>query len=342
MAAPRPEADTGSRQVPRDEVPPTDDPRLDVLSGIAVRNAAEVARLARENDELRAHIGTTGDIVQLRGELADTTARLEAVAAELERLRAIPELKAGQRLRQVGRSIRHSSSEEQGTSPTPFVLPVEGAVADPMRPDAARSIDEPAAPPHVVNTTPDSLGYTDPAAPAVVMLVRNRRRGVEPLLAWLREHGVTEVELVDNASSDPATVELLRSVDAIVHRVDADLGVMAPWALGVMARLVASGDVLLVDGDTVPADGCPVDALARLSHELSRNPEADASEIVTAEPNRTARGRSPLFRLVRAGCASVETTIDLPPPYEVRCSSWDADDTDPDERYARFCDATRT
>ena len=342
MAAPRPEADNGSRQVPDAEAQARDDPRFDALSRIAVRNAAEVARLARENAELRAHIGTTGDIVELRGELADTTARLEAVSAELERLRAIPELKAGQRLRQAGRSIRRPDPGSESHSPTRSVLPADEAIADAAPADAVPAVAERASPEHLDDATADGLGYTDPAAPAVVLLVRNRRRGVEPLLAWLRERGVTQVELVDNASSDPATVELLNSLDADVHRVDADLGVIAPWALGVMARLLASGDVLLVDGDTVPADGCPSDALARLSHELSRNTEADAVEIVAAEPDRAARARSPLFRLVRAGCTSVETTIELPSPYEVRCASWDADDTDPDERYARLCDATRT
>jgi hypothetical protein len=296
--------------------PPVADRRAEVLAAIAQRNAAEVVRLARENAALRARLG---------GELAHAEAQVRAVTAELDRLRAIPELRVGQRLRQLAHAVPSGSGG---------VLSTANPAGDAAAP-AATSGHAPEA-----QAGEPGMGYTDPPPPAVVVLVRNRRRAIEPLLAWLGERGVTHVELVDNASSDPATVELLAGSDRVVHRVEDDLGTLAPWVLGVAARLLADGPVLFVDGDTMPSDDCPSDALARLHHELARCSEADAVELAAAAAPVGRDDRRPLFQLVRAGTAErPAAAIALVRPYEARCASWDAAADDPDERFARLCDA---
>jgi hypothetical protein len=290
---------------------PDADRRVDVLAAIAQRNAADAVRLARENAALRA---------QLAAERVHADARVAAVTSELDRLRAIPELRVGQRLRRLAGP---APAADAPVAPVAASNQVGGGTDS--EPDRAER---------------RGMGYPEPPAPAVVVLVRNRRRGIEPLLAWLAARGVTTVELVDNASSDPATVELLVASSRTVHRVDEDLGELAPWVLGVAPRLLADGHVLFVDGDTVPADGCPDDALARLHHELARHADADAVDIEPAPAPAGGSDRRPLFRLVRAGTSEhPAAALAVGDPYAVRCASWDAAADDPDERFARLCDA---
>jgi len=309
--------DSGPRMTVEGRAAQDPDRRAEVLAAIAQRNAAEMVRLARENADLRARLGA---------ELVHAEAQVRAVTDELDRLRSIPELRVGQRLRQLAHAVPSRSAPDGPAGRPPA--------------DAAPAHDGGAAGPDVVDAAGETgLGYADPPPPAVIVLLRNRRRGVEPLRGWLAEQGVHHVELVDNASSDPATVELLAGASEPVHRVDDDLGELAPWVLGVAARLLADGPVLFVDGDTIPSATCPADALARLHHELHRHADRDAVELPSTEEDG-GNGRRPLCRLVRSGTAERPVTaFALPPPYAVRCASWDAAADDPDERYARLCDA---
>ena len=83
----------------------SDDPRLALLADLAHRHAAAVRQ--RQTSDAEA--------------LADLQRRLDAVSAELERLRALPELKVGQRLRQlarVGRSTPLPAPPGQAHTPT--------------------------------------------------------------------------------------------------------------------------------------------------------------------------------------------------------------------------------
>lgn len=320
------------------------DAQIAALDELARDHAARVVALTRENAELRAHIADAGDLLDLRARLAAAEAELGAVSAELERLRSIPELRIGQRVRQIGRAL--PGQARSGSSDPPSGAPEIGPDNAPGHVDAPPPGERGASDGAVADPSEpgrQGMGYSDPPAPATVVLVRNRRRAIEPLLAWLAGHGVSRVEFVDNGTSDPATAQLLTESRRTVHRLDTDLGDSAPWVLGVMARLLADGDVLVVDGDTVPSADCPSDVLARLTHELERRPDLDAIDVPPEPTAAAGTGRAPRFRLVRAAATRPPATVvALPAPYAVRCESWDAADDDPDERFARLSDATAT
>jgi hypothetical protein len=74
----------------------SDDPRLVLLADLAHRHAEAVQQ--RQTSDAEA--------------LADLQRQLDAVSAELERLRALPELKVGQRLRQLARVGRNTALPE--------------------------------------------------------------------------------------------------------------------------------------------------------------------------------------------------------------------------------------
>ena len=226
----------------------TDHRSLTPLEQIA--EAAHRRALARANERRSGE-----EVRRLAAELHEATLHLAATEAELQRLRALPELRVGQRVRHLLR--------RRARDPAPL----------PRHPSVAA---EPAPDPGEVTC---GLGYAEPPAPAAIVVVRNRRRGVQPLLRWLSDHGVDGVEVVDDATSDPSTLELLGSLGQPVHRCDAHLGSVGPWAIGLVAELSATSPVLVIDGDTLPSVECPDDVLARLDHELERDAAADAVEL---------------------------------------------------------------
>jgi hypothetical protein len=265
--------------------------------------------------------GPGGQVQRLTAELHDARLQLTATEAELERLRALPELRAGQR-------VRHLLRRGAQRPPTPV-------------PSTDRSEQYPSASPIAA---PDrGLGYREPAAPAAIVVVRNRRRGLQPLLRWIGDHGVERIELVDDATSDPATLELLESLDLPIHRCDAQLGAVAAWAMGLVAELSTTTPVLVIDADTLPATECPDDVLARLDHELEHDRDVDAVELgVGTHPDAPLRP-APSFRLVRAGLPRLPARVAaLTDPYVAVRASWSAASDDPDEAYARWCDEGET
>lgn len=301
------------------------------LIELAHRRALETAELRRE---LALAHGRLAALAHDAGARRDLEAQLAATTAALDRLRALPELRVGQRLRHTARRLR-----PRGSGP-PEGPPATVAPGDATATAAPGSTSE-------VGERPTGLGYPDQPPPSAIIVVRDRRRGLGPLLAWLDEHGVERVEIVDDGSTDPATVELLGTLDRPVHRVQAGLGPGAPWALGLVAELSLDEPVLVIDGDTVPAASCPADAPERLRHELQRAPDVDAVALGSARDGRRgpsterpASGReedTPDFALVRARLPHLPRRVaTLAEPYVARRASWAAGDDDPAERYARL------
>lgn len=280
--------------------------RLTIAVDLAHTNAVEAVAATNERDELRWQIDHDVLLEDLRTQLADVT-------AELDRLRSIPELRVGQRVRQVSRSIRRS--------------------------DASTSMDETLeAEPSNDSEAPrsGSTGITHTAlpVPAAVLTVRNRGEAIIEVVSRLRELGIQDLFVVDNASSDPAVAQALAELHCSVTRLDADLGSNGPWASGLMARLLNGGNVLEVSGLVVPDPDCPDDVIDRMVDELRRLPDVDAVQLSDNPPTTTVAGG---FRLLRHGLQSRPDQVSvLDAPYTATAVR--SEPSEPSERFARLHD----
>lgn len=307
------------------------------LIELAHRRAVETARSRRDLEELQRQVARSA---QADAESWQRAAELAVTSAALERLRALPEVKIGQRMRHIVRSLGPSRSDRRADD-------LQRVTVD----DPGGAPAEPAEPAVGAGEAP-GLRYPDHPPPAAIVVVRDRRQGLLSLLAWLDDHGIERVEIVDDGSTDPATRELLGGLDRPVHRLDADLGAGAPWAIGLVAELSIDEPVLVIDADTVPAPSCPDDAPARMRHELQRCADVDAVELApidrpapgggsadhgTADrPDDDRSTARPNFALVRGALEHLprRTTV-LAEPYAAVCASWATSSLDPAERYAR-------
>ncbi len=243
-------------------------------------------------------LGAT-DVDQLLGALADAEARAAAAEAELERLRALPELKVGQRLRQPVAALTRRRTAEVATP----------------EPHTARMV--PAASPPI----------------SALILVRNRRRAIAPLVAWLRAVGIERIEIVDNATSDPLTLRAIEESGLAVHRLDEDLGDAAPWAAGALADPLLDGPVLLIGDDTVPTESAPVEMVDELVAAVG---DGDAVDLIGAQVD----GRVPWMRLIGRGASPRGRRQLVAEPW-VALASLDVDPEEPEERYARLHEVGR-
>jgi len=261
---------------------PTD--RFDDVVAMAHRHALDAATCRSSNDA---------------GRRQELQRRLDAVTAELERLRALPELKVGQRLRHTARTVRGSS----GT-----VQPADAVVA-------TDTIQE---------------------APTVgaVIVVRNRRVALTTLIDRHLDPSSVSIEVIDDAGSDPATARMLDTLGVPVRRLESPLGSAGPWATGAMAAQLAARPTLLVTGDAVPGPSCPDDVIDRMRWELGRAPGVGAVGLRVAPDGH---GIPPVFRLYRPGTGPGDPVQMLPEPYVGVVLRETPDD--PGERFARLHDS---
>lgn len=278
-------------------------PRVEAVVALAHEHAQRAHAALAELAAMQWQQLHDPDVARLRAELA-------AVSAELERLRALPELRVGQRMRHAASVVRRSAAEPS---------PERSAVgADERRP--ASHVDVRA------------LGHPPMLPPSAVLVVRNRPASLQLVLDWLDQHGVDDLEIVDNASSDPVLVAHLGVLGAPVTPVPVDLGPGAAWASGVLARCSVERNVLVIDidgqGVTLPDAACPSDVIDRMTHELARRPDLDAVELSASSERDLGR-----FRMIRCGLASVPVDVGrLESPY--RSVTTAPDPSDPSERYA--------
>ncbi|MEO1056154.1 MAG: hypothetical protein AAFY28_04490, partial [Actinomycetota bacterium] len=181
--------------------------RLDAAAERAHAAALAAAQMRRSADAMR-QLGTR-DVSELLGALADAEARAAAAEAELDRLRALPELKVGQRVRQPVAALARRRSDV-GAPAAPASTPVVPATA---------------------------------GRATALVLVRNRRHSLPAVVAWLRANGVERIEIVDNATSDPLTLRAIEQSGLAVHRLEEDLGDAAPWAAGALVDQLVRGVV---------------------------------------------------------------------------------------------------
>ena len=242
------------------------------------------------------------DVGDLLAAVEHAEARATAAEQELDRLRALPELKVGQRVRQPAAAL----SRRKKSPPTVPAASVEAVVPAETAPVAA------------------------------FILVRNRRRSLDAMVAWLRAAGISRIEIVDNATSDPLTLNALERSGLRVHRLEEDLGDAAPWAVGALADPLLDGPVVLVGDDTVVTDQAPALLLDRLLALLDEAVDADALDLVSSgRPGRVA-----WIRAIRRGAGPQGERHTVNEPW-VALASLDADPDDPEERYARMHETDR-
>ncbi|MEM8618741.1 MAG: hypothetical protein AAGF73_03375 [Actinomycetota bacterium] len=274
--------------------------RLDEAAERAHARALDSARLRRSTDVMRA-LGAR-DVGDLVAAVADAEARAAAAEQELDRLRALPELKVGQRVRQPAAVF---SRRRQSPPPVP-----------------AASVE--------------AVVRAEAAPVAALILVRNRRRSLDDMIAWLRAAGIGRIEIVDNATSDPLTLNALERSEVPVHRLEEDLGDAAPWAVGALADPLLDGPVVLVGDDTVITDQAPALLVDHLLALLDAVVDADALDLVSSGPP----GRVAWIRVIRRGAGPRGERHTVNEPW-VALASLDADPEDPEERYARMHEADR-
>ncbi len=291
---------------------------VEATTELAHRHATRVRELEHELAWLQA---------QLADARAPVEAELAAVTAELDRLRALPELRLGQRARQAARVVSRSD-----VSPT-------SAPEAPDAPDERARATNPSAPVGGAAPEGSGLGYPARRTTRAVIVVRNRGTGLDALHRWLGEAGITELHVVDNATSDPTTLRSIVGLDVPTHRVERDLGFDALWALGLIAGPAHAAPTLVVDADTLPGTECPDDLLDRLEHELDRDPSIDGV-AATPEVSPDGAAHGPALWLVRASAPPPHRMRigHLDAPYTVRAASWGLADDDPNERFAQLAD----
>ena len=214
---------------------------------------SDVERLVAENHLLRhradvivdhahAHAVRSVELQHQVDRLQAGESELAALQFEIDRLRALPEVRVGHRLRHMvargtARLRRPRKSAERGA-------PTEATSAMEWR-------------------------------PPVVIIVRDRLGCLDDLVTWLEANEVTEIHLVDNDSSYPPLVSYLDSSPHHVWRLGANLGHEAPWVIGLVAELSSRGSFVVTDPDVIPDEACPPDVFDHLQRLLDRHVDID-------------------------------------------------------------------
>lgn len=223
--------------------------------------------------------------------------QLDAVGAELDRLRSLPELKLGQRARQFGRLLRRC---------------VHHHGVDPV--------------------TGEPTNLAAPPAVGAVVIVRNRCNALMATISMLQRAGIDDIAVIDDASTDPRCMTMLESLDLPVHHLTEPMGWAGPWVTGAMARILSQRPALLICGEAVPKVSCPPDAIDRLLWELNRHPEVGAVGL-PIHPVSSGSGIEPAFRLYRPDAGPRAECLELESPYVAEQLRLESDN--PSERFAR-------
>jgi hypothetical protein len=105
------------------------------------------------------------------------------------------------------------------------------------------------------------------------IICRDRVTPLRALVTWLEANGYQRLVLVDNASTYPPLVEYLDKTSHSVVRLPENLGPhRSVWETGVVGRFAGGEHYVVSDGDVVPDDACPGDAVDFLLWALRRYP----------------------------------------------------------------------
>jgi hypothetical protein len=196
----------------------------------------------------------------------------------------------------------------------------------------------------------------------IIINSRDRRSGLERLVAWLRAAGYLNIAILDNQSTYPPLLDYLRSIESevVVFRSSRNLGPRALWSSGLIG-IVADVPFIYTDPDVLPVEECPPDVARELFDLLSVHRQATKAGLGiriddipdTYEHKSAVQAWEANFwrRPLAGNCydAAVDTTFALyrpgswhqlqavrsGPPYLVRHLPWYVDSSllSPEDRY---------
>lgn len=107
----------------------------------------------------------------------------------------------------------------------------------------------------------------------VFINVRDRLSCLMQLLAWLERAGHRNITLIDNASSYPPLVKFLENCRYRSIRLRKNLGHTALWKISELTGVISKQWFVYTDPDVIPAEKCPLNAVAHLHDLLQQFPD---------------------------------------------------------------------
>lgn len=187
--------------------------------------------------------------------------------------------------------------------------------------------------------------------------VRDRLEPLAKLLEWLRRAGHHNIVLINVASTYPPLLSFLEWCPYRVVNLKRNLGPFALWLLPEFKKVIREEWFVYTDSDVVPAEDCPLDAVAYLHFLLQKFPlhlkaglglRLDDLPDCYRQKQKVIEWESGLYgRELMPGVfqADVDTTFALYRPhaprtcpamrtrgrYEARHTPWYADSASPDD-----------
>lgn len=106
----------------------------------------------------------------------------------------------------------------------------------------------------------------------VFIISYNRLNYLKRLIDWLERRKLTNITIIDNASSYPPLLHYLEELPYRVVRLRENLGHLALWKCGLFTDIVSSSYFILSDPDVVPVEECPDDVIECFYNKLVENP----------------------------------------------------------------------
>lgn len=88
------------------------------------------------------------------------------------------------------------------------------------------------------------------------------------MIGWLEKHGLTNIHIVDNASTYPPLLHYLQKSAYTVHRLNQNYGHMVVWSSGLFDDIIDHQAYVVTDPDIAPNPNLPADFLSKMYHLL--------------------------------------------------------------------------
>lgn len=88
------------------------------------------------------------------------------------------------------------------------------------------------------------------------------------MVSWLEKYGLTNIHIVDNASTYPPLIKYLEKSVYTVHRLNKNYGHMVVWKSKLFDDIINHQVYVVTDPDIAPNPNLPPDFLSRMYHIL--------------------------------------------------------------------------
>jgi hypothetical protein len=106
------------------------------------------------------------------------------------------------------------------------------------------------------------------STPIFIVNHDNLERGFRKQVAWLRDAGMTDISVLDNASTYPPLLDYYAASDLKVIRLDKNYGPWVFWEKKMHEQTTRR--YIVSDPDVVPDAGCPKDLVKKMSDVFDR------------------------------------------------------------------------